>query len=321
MVDGQARSEAGLPVGALAGHPVLLLQALLHGGTDAQRKRWLPGIARGESLAAVAYRETGAGEEPGNWSCIAQRTDTGWVLSGAKQGVWFAGQATLLAVAARITDAPGGLGWFVIEKPALAEACWAWDSPHGGRITGEITGGPAPGGVRRDSIRCDRLHLPADALIGETHTPAHGIAVYMTGWSLERLHLSAMAIGAMQGAYERSWRATVGRMLGGRQGLDSPVIRQHLATMAVRLHASRQLAYRTARLLARGGPATAAALSLWYAVHQCESTSKLMRTWLSEPGSGDAALWRAWRQVSALPLLAGSNDVLALSSIAPDLLR
>ncbi len=320
VIDGQALSEAGLAVGALAGHPVLLLQALLHGGTEAQRKRWLPGIARGETLASVAYREVGAGEDPALWACVAQRTETGWVLSGAKQAVWFAGQATLLAVAARIADQAGGIGWFLVDKPESTERQWSWDCPLGGRLTGEVTGGPAPGGVRRDTVHCDRLQLSAEALIGETPTAAHGTAVYMTGWAVERLHLTAMAVGALQSAYESSWRATVGRLMAGRQGLDSPVIRQHLASMAVRLQAARQFAYRAAKLLARGGSPTAAALSQWYAINQCETASRLLQVWLSEPGRTDVSLWRAWRQVSAVPLLAGSNEVLALG-IAPDLLR
>jgi alkylation response protein AidB-like acyl-CoA dehydrogenase len=141
----------------------------------------------------------------------------------------------------------------------------------------------------------------------------------MAGWSLCRLQTAGVALGVLQQAYDAVWRGTVGRTVAGRQGLDSPVIRHHLAGLAWRIQAARQLTYRTARLPQRN--AGSSALAQFVASRACGFAGRMIGELLAEPSHADASLWRSWRQTTALPILAGSDDILALSIIGPQLLQ
>jgi (2S)-methylsuccinyl-CoA dehydrogenase len=310
VIDAQGFAEAGVVVGLLAGHPVMAVQALLHAGTEAQRQQWLPGLASGEALGTVAIREPGSGEDPAGWTLVARQQDGFWVLDGLKQAVWFAGPAHWVAVAARLGHAQGDIGWFIVPKSPLSGPVWTWEAPDGGQIEARLTAGPAPGGMVRHDLQWRGVCLPAAARLGAEQAPGQGAAAYMAGWELARLQSAGVALGILQAGYEAIWRATVSRTIAGRQGLDSPVIRHYLAGLAWRIQAARQLTYRTARLPQHH--AGACALAQVVAGRACGHAVRLISELLGEPGPADAALWRAWRQLTALPVLTGSPDILAL---------
>src|SRR5690606_17124987 len=112
--------------------------ALLAGGTEAQRRRWLPGIASGERLVAVAVTEPDAGSDVAAVSLQARRVSDGWSLRGTKTWSTFAGRADLLMVLARTDDDPAaghrGLSLFVVEKPRFTGHSFDLTQPHGGTI-------------------------------------------------------------------------------------------------------------------------------------------------------------------------------------------
>jgi (2S)-methylsuccinyl-CoA dehydrogenase len=318
VLDAQGCGEAGAVVGLLAGQPCLAIQALLHVGTETQRQQWLPGLAAGQTLPALAAREWDGGEDPAGWTTVAREQDGAWVLDGDKAAVCFAGPAQALLIAAKLGHAQGELGWFIVPKPPMTGPVWQWGAPGGGQIEARLCPGPAPGGMVRHDLLLRGLRLPAEARLGGAAEPGQGAAAYLAGWTQARLQTAGVALGVLQAAYDAVWRAAVGRIVAGRQGLDSPVIRHHLAGLAWRLQAARQLTYRTARLAARS-PGTAA-LAQAVATRACEHHARVVGQFLSEPSRGDAGLWRAWRQLTAMPVLAGSADVLALSVIGPSLL-
>jgi alkylation response protein AidB-like acyl-CoA dehydrogenase len=321
ILDAQGFAEAGPVIGALAGHPVMAIQALLQAGTESQRQAWLPGLVTGEALATVAAREAQSGDDPAGWTTTARQHDDGWILDGSKPAVWFAGPAHWLAIAARLGQGQGQgeVAWFIVPKPQLAGPVWQWEAPEGGRIDARLSAGPAPGGMVRHDLHVRGLRLPAGARLGDGTSPDQGTIAYLVGWAHARLQMAGIALGLLQTAYEAVWRGTVSRCVAGRQGLDSALIRQYLAGLAWRIQAARQLTYRTARLAAP--TAGAAALAQFAAARTCEHAVRLISQLLAEPGPADAGLWRSWRHLTALPVLAGSEDVLALGVIGPHLLR
>ena len=86
-------------------------------GTDAQRDRWLPGVARGETIAAFALSEPGAGSDVAALSTRARRVGDGWTLDGCKTWISNAGIADFYCVFARTGDEPGarGISAFLVE--------------------------------------------------------------------------------------------------------------------------------------------------------------------------------------------------------------
>jgi len=107
--------------GSLITRPEILARALLKGGTEEQKQHWLPRLAAGEPLCAVAVTEPNYGSDVAGVRLKATRAADGWVLNGAKTWCTFGGRAGVLMVLAR-TDpdlalAHRGLSMFLVEKP------------------------------------------------------------------------------------------------------------------------------------------------------------------------------------------------------------
>ena len=98
----EALSEASLAAaGSLITRPEILARALMAGGTERQKARWLPRIAAGDPLCAIAITEPDFGSDVASLALKATPTNGGWLLNGAKTWCTFAGKAGLLMVVAR----------------------------------------------------------------------------------------------------------------------------------------------------------------------------------------------------------------------------
>ena len=131
LITTEELSRASLTAGgSLITRPEILVRALMRGGTEEQRKRWLPAIASGEKMVAVAVTEADHGSDVAGIACRARRAPGGgWEISGTKLWCTFAGRAELLMVLCRTADTGHrGLSVFVLEKPAFP-------GPDGGRPT------------------------------------------------------------------------------------------------------------------------------------------------------------------------------------------
>ena len=98
----EALSEASLGIaGSLLTRPEILTRAILTGGTDAQKAHWLPRIAAGNPLAAIAITEPDFGSDVASLKLKATKAEGGWRLNGAKTWCTFAGKAGVLMVVTR----------------------------------------------------------------------------------------------------------------------------------------------------------------------------------------------------------------------------
>src|SRR5205807_10078510 len=124
--------------GSLNTRPEILVRALLRAGSEEQRRRWLPAIASGEQLVAVAVTEPDHGSDVASIRCRATRLpDGGWEITGTKLWCTFAGRSELLMVLCRTSDAGHrGLSVFVLEKPASAGHGFEHRQPGGGALVG-----------------------------------------------------------------------------------------------------------------------------------------------------------------------------------------
>src|SRR6185503_11422868 len=119
----EALSEASLAAaGSLITRPEILARALMAGGTDQQKDVWLPKLAAGEPLCAIAITEPNFGSDVASLSLQGTRTDGGWRLNGAKTWCTFAGKAGVLMVVTRThpdkSKGHRGLSLLLVEKPS-----------------------------------------------------------------------------------------------------------------------------------------------------------------------------------------------------------
>ncbi len=187
-------------------HANIVMPYLLHIGTPAQRERWLPAMASGETIGAIAMTEPGAGSDLAAMKTRASRTESGWRLDGSKLFITNGQLADLVIVCAKTDPAAGarGVSLFLVDTT----------------LAGFSRGQPIKkiGQHASDTAELffDDLRLPEEALLGEAGA---GFAYLMQQLPRERLGVAAQALGAMEGAlaltldYVRERRA-FGRAVG-----------------------------------------------------------------------------------------------------------
>ncbi|MFC0219376.1 acyl-CoA dehydrogenase family protein [Pseudochelatococcus lubricantis] len=218
----------GSTASALTAH-YLATDSILLGGTEAQKREWLPRAASGEALGAFALTEPTAGSDPADMKTRARRTETGWHVTGAKCFISNGGVADFIVLYA-VTDpekAHRGISAFIL--PAGTPGLEAGPA--------ERTMGLKGGHVFTLNIDC---HLPADALLGEE---GRGFRTAMQVLDNGRIEVAAQCLGMAEAAMTAAIAYARERVIGGQPLSDRQGIRWMIADMGV--------AYRSALLLAQ----------------------------------------------------------------------
>ncbi|MDA0365040.1 MAG: acyl-CoA dehydrogenase family protein [Chloroflexi bacterium] len=241
--------------GSLATRPEILTKALLAGGTEEQREEWLPRIATGEVLVAIAVTEPDTGSDVASLQTRAEPAEhngeRGWRINGAKAWSTFSGRATLLALLARTDPDPKsgnrGLSLFMIEKPAYDGHHWRFEQPEGGVIAG--TANPTPGyrGMHSFTLALDNVWVPHTRLVGGDEGVNRGFYLQMGGFAAGRLQTGGRAIGVAQAALEKACQYVVQRQQFGVSLADFQLTQYKIGLMATHIAAGRQLTYASAR--------------------------------------------------------------------------
>ena len=247
-----AASLAG--AGSLATRPEIIAKALLAGGTDAQKQYWLPRIASGEEICAIAVTEPDVGSDVASLQCRAEPAEhegeRGWRINGAKAWSTFSGRATVLGLLARTGTADSGnrgLSLFIIPKPAFDGRQWTFEQPEGGKISG--TANPTPGyrGMHSFTLAIDDLWVSHDNLVGGDEGIDKGFFLQMGGFAAGRLQTGGRASGLAQAALEKACQYVQQRSQFGVALADFQLTQYKIGRMAAMIAAGRQLTYQAAR--------------------------------------------------------------------------
>jgi (2S)-methylsuccinyl-CoA dehydrogenase len=324
LVATEELSRASLGVaGSLVTRPEILAQALLHGATETQKQAWLPRLASGEQMVAVAVTEPDTGSDSGAVTTSARRTDDGYELTGVKTWCTFAGRADLLMVLARTdpdrTLAHRGLSLFVVPKERAAGHHFRFEPPGGGRLEGRAIDTLGYRGMHSFEVSFDRWRVPADHLVGGDAGVGNGFYLQMAGFDTGRLQTAARAIGVMQAAYEAARDYSCERRLFGRQLADFQLTQARLVRMAVVIRASRQFMYSVARMLGRrtGEGVMEAAMVKAYTCRSAEwVTREAMQLHGGMGYAEEYPVSRYFVDARVLSIFEGADEVLAMKVIA-----
>jgi (2S)-methylsuccinyl-CoA dehydrogenase len=317
--------------GSLITRPEIVARALLDGGTEAQKQRWLPHIASGELMVAVSVTETDIGSDVASLACRAEAGEldgqAGYFIQGAKAWCTFAGRSDIIGLLARTDSAPGqgarGLSLFIVEKERCYGHEFLIEQPHGGSMRGKTDATLGYRGMHSFSINYDNFFVPAENLIGEETGRNRGFYLQMGGFANGRLQTGGRAVGLAQAALEKTVAYAKNRRQFGRPISEYQLTQHKIGLMATHLAAARHLTYGAARRME----------------HQQDkgldaAMSKLLASdvalWLTQEGqllhggwgyAEETPISRYVVDALVLPIFEGVKPVLELKVIARNLLQ
>jgi (2S)-methylsuccinyl-CoA dehydrogenase len=318
-------SRASLAAGgSLITRPEIMVRALLRGGTDAQKRQWLPAIASGEKLVAVAVTEADYGSDVGGLQCRATRLRSGgWEINGAKLWCTFAGRSELIMVLCRTADAGHrGLSVFIVEKPPFSGHEFDHKQPGGGSLRGRAIPTLGYRGMHTFELSFAGFRVPSGALVGGEDWLNRGFYLQMEGFAMGRIQTAGRAVGVMQAAVDDAVAYAKARKVFGKLVFDNQLIRSKLGSMVLSLNASRQLSYRAARLLNIGQGQTEAALAKLYASRVAEVVTRdAMQIHGAMGYSEETDVSRYFVDARVLSIFEGAEEILSLRVVGKSILE
>lgn len=315
-----SRGSLGV-AGSLVTRPEILARALVQGGTDAQKAEWLPKLASGEVMAAVAVTEPDFGSDSGGVTTSATRVDGGWSISGVKTWCTFAARADILMLMARTdpdrSKAHRGLSLFVVPKPRGSGHSFEASQPGGGSMSGRAIDTIGYRGMHSYEVALDGWVVPDDCLIGGEAGLGRGFYMQMQGFENGRLQTAARAVGVMQAAYEAAVAYALDRRVFGHSLAEYEITRAKLGRMVVLIQATRQFMYEVGRMMAGGAGTKEAAMVKAFACRAAEWVAR--EAMQIHGGMGYAEEYdvsRYYVDARVLSIFEGSDEILALSVIA-----
>jgi alkylation response protein AidB-like acyl-CoA dehydrogenase len=236
-----SRADAGVGV-TVAVHTSAATLPILAYGTDEQKSRFVPPLARGEHLGAFALTEAEAGSDAGALRTRAEPTGDGWAITGAKQWITNGRHAGTFLLFAR-TDAE--------TAGARGVSAFLLDAEHV-RVTRDEEKLGLNSSVTSDIV-IEGAEVGRDRLL---HGENRGFRVAMGTLDGGRIGIAAQALGIAQAAYEVARAYAVERRAFGHRIADFQAIQHKLANMSMEIDAARLLVYRAAWLKAEGRPHT-----------------------------------------------------------------
>ncbi len=310
--------------GSLITRPEILAKALLAGGTEEQKQRYLPQLASGEIMAAISVTEPNTGSDVASVSCRAERDGADWTITGAKAWCTFAGRADVIALLARTGEGGArGLSLFVVEKPRFDGHEFTCTQDGGGSLTGKADRTPGYRGMHSFTLAFDRWRVPASQLVGGEAGLGRGFILQMAGFAAGRLQTGGRACGVTQAAVEHTARYVAERKQFGKPIGDYGLTRYHLGRMTSRLIAARAITYAAARVFDGSDPSatTLAAMAKLFACDVAVEVTQLGQ--LLHGGWGYAEEYPISRYVAdaqVLPIFEGVKPILALKVVGRALL-
>ena len=312
--------------GSLITRPEILTRALVRGGTEDQKKDWLPRIAAGEAMVGVMVTEPDYGSDVANLKVTATKTDGGYKINGVKTWATFAGRANTLMLLARTdpdkSKGHKGLSLFIVEKPEAPGHHFEFaqtdsSGSGGGKMEGRAIDTLGYRGMHSFEVAFDDWFVPEANLIGLENGLGKGFYYQMEGFENGRLQTAARAVGLMQAAYEAALDYARDRKVFNQSIFEYQLTKAKIARMAAVIQGGRQFAYTVARLMAKGEGALEASMVKAYV---CRAAEWVTREALQIHGGMGYAeefpVSRYFVDARVLSIFEGADETLCLRVIA-----
>jgi acyl-CoA dehydrogenase len=281
-------------------HSEIVAPYLAHYGTEAQKQRWLPRMASGEVIGAIAMTEPDTGSDLAAIRTRAvQQPDGRWKLSGQKTFISNGQLADLVIVAAKTQPEKGAKGVSLLLVDTTLPGF------RRGRKLDKL------GMLAQDTSELffDDMLLPADALLGED---GRGFGYLMTELPQERLLVALWAVAAMEGAvlWARDWLRE--RKAFGAPLADKQVLRHGLAACWSDTLAARAFAEDCVRRHVEGrlDSATASAIKAWASEMQFSVLDRCLQMFGGWGYMRELPIARAWADARVQRIYGGTTEIM-----------
>ncbi|NIQ38842.1 MAG: acyl-CoA dehydrogenase [Proteobacteria bacterium] len=210
-------------------------EVILRFGTDTQKKKYLPPVARGEAISAGAYTEPDHGSDITRLSTTAMKDDKGFVLNGTKTFTTNGTMADYFVILAQTdpkVDPPHrGMSTILLEKETPGFEATELGDKMGIRMTSTA------------ELSLSDVRVPVKNIIGKEH---RGFYQVLEFFDESRIEIAAQALGIGQGAFDRAIAYAKERRQFGRRIADFQATQHKLADMYTMLETARLLTYKAA---------------------------------------------------------------------------
>jgi alkylation response protein AidB-like acyl-CoA dehydrogenase len=275
--------------------------AILAGGSQQQKDKFLPGLSSGALKGALSLTEPQSGSDVAGIKTRAKRDGKGYRLTGSKIWCTNSGNADFVLVAARTGEegSRGKINLFIVEKGTPGFVVGAKEDKMGAR------------GVSAHALFFDNAYVPEENRLGDEET---GFKVAMAALNDSRPIMAARGVGLAQGAMDHAIEFISNRRAFGQQVSEFQGVRWMVADMAIQIAAARNLTYEAATAVDRGIRGTQ--LGSLAAIAKCFATDTAMKVatdavqLFGAAGiSNEYPINRYFRDAKVLQIIEGTNQI------------
>lgn len=237
-------SRGYIGVGSLGTRSEIAAELIMGGGTEEQKKDWLPRLARGEVFSTAVFTEPNFGSDLAHLACRGEKQDDGsYLITGAKTWITHAVRADLMTLLVRTKpeeDGYAGLSMLLAPKTRLDPAPGEPEFVDEGLMGGEIV---VIGyrGMKEYDLGFDGFKVPAEGLLGGVE--GQGFKQLMKTFESARIQTAARGVGVAVAAFEQAMIHASARVQFGQPLIQFGRVARKLGRMVARIQAARQLAY------------------------------------------------------------------------------
>ncbi len=299
VVEAQARAMDGA-FGNMV-HSGIVAHYILAYGTEEQRKRWLPSMATGQTIAAVAMTEPGAGSDLKNIKTTATRDGNHYVINGAKTFISNGSQAGLIVVVAKTDPSAGakGVSLIVVETANCP-----------GFTRGRILDKVGLHGQDTSELSFEDVRVPVTNLLGEHE--GRGFGQLMTQLTQERLLIGIGAVASMEVAVSETVSYTKSRNAFEQRIFDFQNTKFVLAECDTIAHVSRVFIDSCIQrhLRAELDDVTAAMAKWWLTEQLCQVIDQCVQLFGGYGYMREYPIARGYADARVQKIVGGSNEIM-----------
>ncbi len=221
----------------------LVCSGIVKFGTEEQKHKYLPKLCSGEWLACFGLTEPDTGSDAANQKTRARKTDSGWVINGAKMWISMGNYAKLAVIFAQTDPELGHKG----------VACFLVDTDQPGYKAQTIEHKMGLHASDTASISLEDVEVSDEDMLGQV---GDGFKIAMSNLDSGRYSVAAGCVGICQGCVEESVKYAKEREQFGRPIASFQLVQAMIADMVLKTDASRMLVWRAGWLKDQGRPNT-----------------------------------------------------------------